>query len=54
MPIETCRELRKRLRYSLDAREVADCRKEEVDKRIAIDALEIAKEALRIVAEYPV
>ena len=52
MPIPACRELRKRLRYLLDAREVADYREEEVDERIAIDALEIAREALRVVEEY--
>jgi uncharacterized protein (UPF0332 family) len=52
MPIAACRELRKRLRYLLDAREVADYREEDVDERIAIDALEIAREALRVVEEY--
>jgi uncharacterized protein (UPF0332 family) len=53
-PIDGCRELRKRLRYLLDAREVADYRQEEVDEEIAIDALQIAREALRVVEEYAI
>ena len=50
-PVETCRELRKRLRYLLDTREVADYSTEEVDEQMAIDAREIAREVLRIVQE---
>jgi hypothetical protein len=52
MPIDACRELRKRLRNLLDAREVADYRVELVDEGTALDALAIAREVLRIVEEY--
>jgi uncharacterized protein len=52
MPIDDCREMRKRLRYLLDAREDADYREEEVDEEIAVDARQIAREALRVVEEY--
>ncbi len=50
-PVETCRELRTRLRYLLDAREVADDRTEEVDEHMAIDARDIARAVLRLVQE---
>jgi hypothetical protein len=36
----------------LDAREGADYREDGVDEHVAIDALEIAREALRVVEEY--
>jgi hypothetical protein len=52
LPIDTCRQLRKRLRYLLDAREVADHREDTVDAGMAIDALEIAREALRFAEEF--
>ncbi len=49
VPIETCRQLRRRLRYLLDAREDADYRKEEIEGGLALDALEIAREVLNMV-----
>ena len=52
LPIDTCRELRKRLRYLLDVREVADYREDEVDAGTAVDALEIARETLRLAEEF--
>lgn len=52
LPIETCRQLRRRLRYLLDAREDADYREEEVEEGLAVDALEIAREVLSVVEEY--
>lgn len=52
VPLDTCRELRKRLRYLLDARELADYRAEEVGEDLAMDALEIARQVLRVVDEY--
>jgi hypothetical protein len=51
LPIDTRRELRKRLRYLLDAREVADYREDEVEADTARDALEIARETLRLAEE---
>lgn len=51
MPIGISRDLRKRLRYLLDARELADYREEEVGEDMAMDALEIAREVLRVVVE---
>jgi hypothetical protein len=52
LPIDTCRELRKSLRYLLDAREVADYREDAVDVSTAVDALEIAREVLRLAEEF--
>lgn len=51
MAIEACRQLRRCLRYLADIREVADCREDDVDEGMARDALEIAREVLRIVKE---
>jgi uncharacterized protein (UPF0332 family) len=51
LAIDTRRELRKRLRYPLDAREVADYRVDEVEACTAIDALEVARETLRLAEE---
>jgi phage terminase Nu1 subunit (DNA packaging protein) len=51
LPIDTRRELRKQLRYLLDAREVADYREDEVEADTARDALEIARETLRLAEE---
>lgn len=50
--ITTCRQLRKRLRYLLDIREVADYSKEAVEEELAKDALEIAREVLSVVEGY--
>jgi hypothetical protein len=52
LAIDTRRKLRKRLRYLLDALEVADYRADEVEACTAIDALEIAREALRLAEEF--
>jgi uncharacterized protein (UPF0332 family) len=52
LAIDTRRELSKRLRYLLDAREGADCRVDEVEACTVIDALEIARETLRLAEEF--
>jgi len=52
LPIETCRQLRRRLRYLLDAREVADYREDAVEAGMALDALDIAGEVLRFAEEF--
>ena len=52
LAIDTRRELRKRLRYLRDARELADYRVDEVEACTARDALEIARETLRLAEEF--
>lgn len=52
LPIDICRELRKRLRSLQDAREVADYREDDVDAGTALDALEIARKTLSLAEEF--
>ena len=52
LAIDTRRHSRKRLRYLLDARGVADCRVDEIEVSIARDAPEIARETLRLAEEF--
>lgn len=52
LPMDMCRALRKSLRYLPDAREVADYREDTVDVSTSVDALEIAREVLRLAEEF--